>query len=694
MTFLNPAILIGLFAAAIPILIHLLNLRKLKKIEFSSLQFLKELQKNKIKKIKIKQWLLLLLRILLILFLVSAFARPAFEGVSLAGLSTSAKTSAIFIIDDTFSMSAITTNGTLFNKAKESAISILSNLKDEDEAAVIFVSELNDNIKLSANIEEQINTLKNSEISDVSKPIYPSLLKALDVLSQSKNFNKEIYIFSDFQKDRITEENLPQNLKELLGRTRIYAIRAEKENIINLSIDDLKIVSQIFELNKNIEIKVDITNHSPAALNNKILSVFINNEKVAQQNFSIEGNGKKEIIIQAPIKSKGFSAVKAELDDDDIEKDNFRFTDFFVADKIPLLILTDELEEARFISVALNAVNQNEQFEIKVIKSDRFQSIDINKFNGIIIIGGDNVSVETIKSFIQNGGGVFYFPGYNTSENVINNFYSAFGLSNRGRIILKNQSKPAFFQTIKKEHPIFSGLFNKAEEAKIESPEIVNYYGLNSHPGAIINLIDNSVFLGEIFYEKGKLLYSSTPPVLECSSFPLKNIFAPLIYRSALYITGKDRSREKIFAGDTYLLSTIPYRNNQAEVVLPAGNNKEVLLFTNQPYYQFTNTSITGTYKIVNEDKLQELFSVNTNPVESKTEYLTISGLEDYFKSLHIDEGTEIINLNGNIVDEINRVRHGSELWKLFLAIALIIAIVEMLLSRNTKREIASVAAN
>jgi len=50
MTFLNPAILFGLLAASIPIIIHLLNLRKLKKIEFSTLQFLKELQKNKSEK--------------------------------------------------------------------------------------------------------------------------------------------------------------------------------------------------------------------------------------------------------------------------------------------------------------------------------------------------------------------------------------------------------------------------------------------------------------------------------------------------------------------------------------------------------------------------------------------------------------------------------------------------------------------
>ena len=50
MIFLNPAILFGLLAASIPVILHFLNLRKIKKVEFSTLIFLKELQKTKIKK--------------------------------------------------------------------------------------------------------------------------------------------------------------------------------------------------------------------------------------------------------------------------------------------------------------------------------------------------------------------------------------------------------------------------------------------------------------------------------------------------------------------------------------------------------------------------------------------------------------------------------------------------------------------
>ena len=82
MTFLNPIALIGLLAAGIPILLHMFNLRKLKTIEFSTLSFLKELQKTKIRRLKLRQLLLLLLRTLLVVFMVTRLLSPHAQRVA------------------------------------------------------------------------------------------------------------------------------------------------------------------------------------------------------------------------------------------------------------------------------------------------------------------------------------------------------------------------------------------------------------------------------------------------------------------------------------------------------------------------------------------------------------------------------------------------------------------------------------
>jgi hypothetical protein len=80
MNFLNPFALLGLAAAGIPVLLHLLNLRKLRTIEFSTVQFLLELQQTRVRKLKMQQILLLILRTLVVLFAVFALARPTIPG--------------------------------------------------------------------------------------------------------------------------------------------------------------------------------------------------------------------------------------------------------------------------------------------------------------------------------------------------------------------------------------------------------------------------------------------------------------------------------------------------------------------------------------------------------------------------------------------------------------------------------------
>ncbi|TAK57670.1 MAG: hypothetical protein EPO24_09615, partial [Bacteroidetes bacterium] len=144
MTFLNPLVLFGMIAAAIPVILHLLNLRKLRTIEFSSLRFLKELQQTKIRRLKFRQILLLIIRTLLVLAIVLAFARPAMRGSLLGTIGANAHSSVVFIIDDSFSMSASDERGELLKQAKEGLIKLTDLLNEGDEVFFIKLSDLPD----------------------------------------------------------------------------------------------------------------------------------------------------------------------------------------------------------------------------------------------------------------------------------------------------------------------------------------------------------------------------------------------------------------------------------------------------------------------------------------------------------------------------------------------------------------------
>ncbi|MBK6884084.1 MAG: BatA domain-containing protein [Flavobacteriales bacterium] len=76
MSFLHPAFLWALTALAIPVLIHLFQLRRFKRIDFPNVRFLAEISQQTRARKKVQHWLVLLARLLALACLVLAFAQP------------------------------------------------------------------------------------------------------------------------------------------------------------------------------------------------------------------------------------------------------------------------------------------------------------------------------------------------------------------------------------------------------------------------------------------------------------------------------------------------------------------------------------------------------------------------------------------------------------------------------------------
>ena len=76
MSFLNPYLLWGLLAVSIPVIIHLFNFRRFRRIYFTNVKFLEELQQQTRRQSQLRHILVMILRMLAITSLVLAFAQP------------------------------------------------------------------------------------------------------------------------------------------------------------------------------------------------------------------------------------------------------------------------------------------------------------------------------------------------------------------------------------------------------------------------------------------------------------------------------------------------------------------------------------------------------------------------------------------------------------------------------------------
>ncbi|HCY74965.1 MAG TPA: hypothetical protein DHV28_03520 [Ignavibacteriales bacterium] len=693
MIFLNPAILFGLLAASIPVIIHLFNLRKLKKIEFSTLTFLKELQKNKIRKIKLKQWILLILRVLIILFVVMAFARPALQSVQIGGTTSAAKTTAVFILDDTFSMSVVDQKGSFFNQSKEIIKTIISQLQEGDEVGLILVSNPNYENKLTSNLSEFLNKIDQLDLSFASGDLNSAIIKAAQTISESKNFNKEIYLLSDFQKNKISTEKNNSDLSELLNNNvRLYSIDLADKDVFNISIDELKINNQIFEKDKPVSFSITITNNSKQNVNSGVVSLFLNDDRAAQKSFDVNSGQSTVVDIEAIPKNNGFISVAAELETDEIEQDNKRFASLFIPSKISLGLFSEIPADLSFVQIALQTAGEN-KYDIDNRSINQINSQLLNKYQSIIIAANSITSgIEQIKNFVNNGGGIILFPSSTPDAAKLNQLYSLLGIGLNSSFVGKVNSEEIKIKFEKTDfnHPVFQDIFQNEDKKQYDSPELNAYYKNSSAGNQIIKLIDGSSFLTEFKIGRGKVFAFNTSPVLSWSDFPIKSIFSPLLNKSVLYLSSKERDKNIFVAGEDVTVDLKNTALSQIKVVRP-DNTEEFINLNDNPnkdYLTYTKTSIAGNYKFYSGETLMDEISINTDPSESKTVYSDKSQFEDYLKEIKFEGKFVSIDKDSNITEKILQARFGSELWRYFLLTALILALIEMTIARNAKKDL------
>ncbi|MDE2827481.1 MAG: BatA domain-containing protein, partial [Bacteroidota bacterium] len=117
MAFINPLILFGLIAAAIPLLVYLFNFRRPQRLDYSSLALLHALQRTTLQRIRIRNWLLLLLRTLALCVLVIAFARPTLTDSAGTRFFGRSSMSAVLALDASLSMMQRDSDGTRLEQA-------------------------------------------------------------------------------------------------------------------------------------------------------------------------------------------------------------------------------------------------------------------------------------------------------------------------------------------------------------------------------------------------------------------------------------------------------------------------------------------------------------------------------------------------------------------------------------------------
>lgn len=641
MQFKNPEILYALLLLIIPIIVHLFQLRRFEKVAFTNVQFLKNITLQTRKSSQIKKWVTLFTRLLLLACIIIAFAQPYQANTK----SFNTKTETVIYLDNSFSMQAKGTNGTLLNTAIQDLIAHV----DENETLHIFTNDFNfPNTSIKAIKNDLIQLSYSSNQLDYDAVV----LKGQKAFSKDKGRIKNLVLISDFQQkdDILTLQN------DSLINYRL--VQLQPKNTSNVSIDSLYISKTNVE---TLELTVNLSNQG-IPIETVSVSLLEDDQLIAKSAVAIDR--KAETVFTIP-NNKAFKG-KITIDDANLKYDN---TFYFNLDKNqPIKVLVINEANADF----LKKLYTDDEFDLTLVDYKGLNYNSIVDQNLIVLNELKNIPnalITSLNSFSNDGGSILIIPSVESDLNSYNQLFENYSLPSFS-------SKAATEKLITKinfSHPLLSNVFDKKVD-NFQYPKVNSFYKISNPTAAnILSFEDNTAFLTQA----NNVFVFTAALDDDNSNFKNSPLIVPVLYNIGkqslklprLYYT--IGTKNTIDINTTLLQDAILKLSNAESSVIPMQQTytHKVQLITDD----YPNTA--GTYEVKNKDNIIQHLSYNYDRKESNLNYMNLSQVTNSLKNSSVASAIDAIKSNANV----------NELWKWFVIFAVAFLIIEMLILKFLK---------
>ena len=692
-SFLYPTLPWALLAVAIPILIHLFSRQRVKKIDFSSLIFLKSLEKTRLRAIKIKSLILLLIRSLIIFFVVLAFARPSARTGLASKLGAKAKSSILFLIDNSYRMGYETKKGSLLSLALKKGEELLKTYKEGDELYLVTYNSIPREFLSYSTFDSSLisRALRETEFTFEPADLDQGLKAGFDLLAQSKNENKEIYLFTEL-KDR--ELPLLQRRNKFFKDKgiKLFIVRLSDEQKENWGIKKVEVEGAL-EKETPFVIKGIVANYSQKPAQNLLLSLYLDGKRVSQTSLDLKGGEEKKFDFTQQAIETGLHSGYVEISDDNLLADNKRFFAFNLPEKIGVLLVGDKGGKEDYLRLALNPKGQGKnQIELTQIDSKSFSRAELSNYQVIVFSSLSGIGSEDLKrldKFLNSGGGVLFFFGKGEEDVYAEVCRKYLNSTLKGKSDFSGKGQG--FLTLEKIdlfHPVFQP-YKELDKTKFPQLKFFSIYEVT--PGkkskVLANFSSGAPASLESSSGSGKVLafFSSYEP--EFSDLGEHTIFVPFMRRSVEYLCSSLFPSEEFLVGEKIRKEFESPKIEKVELVDP-DNFKVTLIpepFKDKLVLKLDEVKKPGIYKLQSGDEVIDQLSVNLDVRDSDFDPFTDSELKNDLKD---SPNLLVIRQDQDLEKEVLKTRYGKELSKNFLWLALIFLILEMYLSKSRKKDL------
>ena len=707
LTFLTASFAIaGAIGASIPLILHLLNRERARRLIFSTVRFIQMSHQTNVRRHKLKRLLLLLMRILMLALLGLAFARPFFADAPVITQKTGGKRNAVIILDTSYSMQY---EG-VFENAKKEAVEILDGLDASDAACLILSS---DNARVVAPLGSEFShirtALNNAETSDEHTDYLDAMQTADEVLQSIPIGGKQVYLIGDMQKRGW--ENFIETDK-LSPNVQIYFVDVRAEKPQNYAVTEISVPPVVLKEQKASQLVARVHNFGDEPVENLQVRLFIDGNAIDSVELDIEPDDLADAVFKVEFQDEATHTGWVELPEDALGVDNKRYFTLQSLQSIKVHAVREQQRtrsryqtvETFFMKKALASGSDAVQIDftesVSVPNASTLESVDVFILADVAELSSGEA--ERVKAYVAAGGGLIVTVGDNIDADVYKqrlsgetglmpcDFVQAVGDA-------LNREQFRVLATVKYEHPIFApfkepnhGDFGKARFYRI-------FQAVPTKDATVIAAYDDG---SPALFEKpygtlGRVLCFTSTIDREWNDLPIRAVYLPFLHEAIKYLALKDVDAAPNYrVGDSVELKVSEDESGDAarnrEIAVFDPNNVETRLQRNENSTEvssqgsvfYADTAVPGIYSVHTSGADSTYFIVNVDTTESDLAARDVEELTSMLKGA-ADESVEEEATTELIAQYHEDVEKNQNVWVYLMLAVFALAVTEMFLANR-----------
>jgi uncharacterized membrane protein len=459
----NPWIFMaGAAAVSVPIIIHLLNRRKFRIVDWAAMDFLLEADKKNRRRVRLENWLLLFLRCLAVFLIGLLLARPFDSSGLAAGVFKAQQFERIVLVDDSLSMQARINNRSAMDIAKDRLIDLVRMFAEENSEnnlTVLLTSNPEqrkfNGVHISReNTDEIAEELSHLDASDSPARLDAALQELDDYLgSQPPNVNRVVYLLSDMRRrdwQPATEkegaasppvELLRKVAKQAKGCFLIDVGDQEDRNLVIREVRPEKTLVAGVESRFDIaventgtkevkDVRVKFTAGDAVPVTQVIEEIAAGETESVRIPFTFVGDETEATDKVVSRKVKIEVSPDRGAEDDRLTADSTEFFAARVVPGIPVLLVDGDPSasygkaETFYLRRALTPPGKVlSGIAATVVTDTELDTVDLRKFQVVFLCNLyrlSDKSLDDLAKYVSNGGGLVIFPGDQVDEEFFN----------------------------------------------------------------------------------------------------------------------------------------------------------------------------------------------------------------------------------------------------------------------------------